>query len=155
VPQALNGLAKRWLRVKTDLPMVDETIIQFRGDSRPQPRKDETGDASSHGEEVMFDRHELSAILSLYGRMVAAGEWRDYAIGSGREHAVFAVFRHTAEMPLYRIEKHPRLRNRQGMYAVVASGGMILKRGHELAQVLRVLEPRRPHGVDQGPSVCR
>ncbi len=128
--------------------MVDETIIQFRGGSRPQPRKDETGDASPRGEDVMFDRRELSAILSLYGRMVAAGEWRDYAIGSGRAHAVFAVFRHTAEMPIYRIEKHPLLRNRQGMYAVVASGGMILKRGHDLAQVLRVLEPRAPRAID-------
>jgi hypothetical protein len=66
----------------------------------------------------------------------------------GREHAVFAVFRHTAEMPLYRIEKHPKLRNKQGMYCVVASGGLIMKRGHDIAQVLRVLEPKRPHLVE-------
>jgi len=148
VPPALIGLAKSCLRVKTDGLMVDETIIQFRGDIRPQPRKDETGDTAPRGEEVMFDRRELSAILSLYGRMVAAGAWRDYAIGSGRTQAVFAVFRHTAEMPLYRIEKNPHLRNKQGMYSVVASGGMILKRGHDLAQVLRVLEPRAPRAID-------
>ena len=148
MPPALIGLAKSCLRVKTDGLMVDETIIHFRGGSRPKPREDETGDATPRGEEVMFDRRELSAILSLYGRMVAAGAWRDYAIGSGRTQAVFAVFRHTAEMPLYRIEKHPHLRNKQGMYAVVASGGMILKRGHDLAQVLRVLEPRVPRAVD-------
>ena len=107
MPPALNGLAKRALRVKTEGLMVDDTIIQFRGNERPQPRNDEAGDAPSRGAEVMFDRRELSTILSLYGRMVAAGEWRDYAIGAGREHAVFAVFRHTAEMPLYRIEKNP------------------------------------------------
>lgn len=145
---ALNGLAKPGPRVKTEGLMVDDTIIQFRGNERPQPRGEEAGDAPARGAEVMFDRRELSIILSLYGRMVAAGEWRDYAIGAGREHAVFAVFRHTAEMPLYRIEKRPALRNKQGMYCVVASGGLVMKRGHELAQVLRVLEPRRPHAVE-------
>ena len=88
----------------------------------------------------MFDRQELSAILSLYGRMVAAGEWRDYGISSLRDAAVFSVFRRTAENPLYRIEKRPGLRNRQGMYAVIGMDGFVLKRGHELAQVLRVLE---------------
>ena len=134
--------------MNTDGLMADDTIIQFRGGERPQPRNDEAGDASARGGEVMFDRRELSTILSLYGRMVAAGEWRDYAIGAGREHAVFAVFRHTAEMPLYRIEKRPSLRNRQGMYCVVASGGLVMKRGHELAQVLRVLEPKRPSAVE-------
>lgn len=134
--------------MNTDGLMADDTIIQFRGGERPQPRNDAAGDASARGGEVMFDRRELSTILSLYGRMVAAGEWRDYAIGAGREHAVFAVFRHTAEMPLYRIEKRPGLRNRQGMYCVVASGGLVMKRGHDLAQVLRVLEPKRPSAVE-------
>jgi len=89
---------------------------------------------------VAFDRAELSAILTLYGRMVAAGEWRDYGISSLREAAVFCVFRRTAEQPLYRIEKRPRLRARQGMYAVVGMDGQILKRGHDLKVVLRVLE---------------
>ncbi len=90
--------------------------------------------------QTSFDRRELGVILSLYGRMVAAGEWRDYAISCLRHHAVFSVFRRTAEHPLYRIEKHPALRNRQGMYAVIAMDGQILKRGQDLAQVLRVLE---------------
>lgn len=91
-------------------------------------------------EQVSFDRRELSVILSLYGRMVAAGEWRDYGISCLQERAVFSVFRRSAEHPLYRIEKQPRLRQRQGMYAVIAPGGQILRRGHDLPLVLRVLE---------------
>ena len=89
---------------------------------------------------VFFTRAELSAILDLYGRKVAAGEWRDYAIDFGREKAVFCAFRHASEVPLYRIEKHPRLARRQGAYSVVAATGLILKRGHDLARVLAVLE---------------
>ncbi len=90
--------------------------------------------------QVAFDRQELSVILSLYGRMVAAGEWRDYGISCLREMAVFSVFRRTAEHPLYRIEKRPRLRGRQGQYSVVAMDGQVLKRGADLKNVLRVLE---------------
>lgn len=90
--------------------------------------------------QVAFDRRELSMILSVYGRMVAAGEWRDYGISCLREVAVFSVFRRTAENPLYRIEKRPRLRNRQGQYSVVGIDGQILKRGTDLKSVLRVLE---------------
>ena len=89
---------------------------------------------------VAFDRKELAIILSLYGRMVAAGEWRDYGMSFLREMAVFSVFRRAAENPIYRIEKRPRLRAAQGMYAVVGMDGQILRRGHELATVLRVLE---------------
>lgn len=99
-------------------------------------------------EEVHFDRHELGAIMGLYGRMVAAGEWRDYGISSLREVAIFAVFRRTAENPLYRIEKRPKLRNRQGLYAVIGMDGQILKRGHELKTVLRVLERKLIRLVD-------
>jgi len=91
-------------------------------------------------EQVAFDRRELSVILSVYGRMVAAGEWRDYGISCLRELAVFSVFKRTAENPLYRIEKRPKLRNRQGQYSVVSMDGQILKRGHDLKTVLRVLE---------------
>jgi hypothetical protein len=98
--------------------------------------------------QVAFDRRELSVILSLYGRMVAAGEWRDYGISSLREMAVFSVFRRTAEHPLYRIEKHPRMRNRQGQYSVVGMEGQILKRGHDLKTVLRVLERKLIRAVD-------
>lgn len=89
-----------------------------------------------------FSRHELSAILDIYGRKVAAGEWRDYAIDIGREKAVFSVFRRASECPLYRIEKTPKLARKQGAYAVVAPAGLILKRGHDLIRVLRVLENR-------------
>jgi len=87
---------------------------------------------------VAFNRHELNEILNIYGHKVAEGEWRDYAIHFGRDKAVFAVFRRTSEVPLYRIEKNPRLTRRQGAYAVIAQGGMILRRGHDLAQVLRI-----------------
>nr|WP_312861701.1 DUF2794 domain-containing protein [Segnochrobactrum spirostomi] len=92
---------------------------------------------------IAFDRRELDAILRLYGRMVAAGEWRDYAIDFRREEAVFSVYRRTSEMPLYRIVKAPKLARKQGAYSVVAAGGMILKRGPDLGRVLAVLEPKR------------
>lgn len=99
-------------------------------------------------EQVSFDRRELNAILSLYGRMVAAGEWRDYGISCLRDLAVFSVFRRTAENPLYRIEKRPKMRNRQGMYAIVAMDGLVVKRGHDLPTVLRVLERKLIRPVD-------
>lgn len=95
---------------------------------------------------ISFDRNELAAILTLYGRKVAEGEWRDYAIDLSRDKAVFSVFRRTAETPLYRIEKDPKLSRRHGLYSVVAQGGMILRHGHDLAQVLRVLV-RKPRLV--------
>jgi hypothetical protein len=91
-------------------------------------------------EQITFDRTELSVILGLYGRMVAAGEWRDYGMSFLRDVAVFSVFRRSAENPIYRIEKRPKLRNRQGLYAVIGMDGRILKRGHDLRAVLRVLE---------------
>ena len=91
---------------------------------------------------IVFDRHELGVILSLYGRMVAAGEWRDYGMSFLRDLAVFSVFRRASENPVYRIEKRPRLRGAQGMYAVVGMDGQVLKRGHDLPTVLRVLERR-------------
>ena len=98
--------------------------------------------------QTVFDRAELDRIMQLYGRMVAAGEWRDYAMSFLRDVAVFSVFRRSAENPLYRIEKHPRLRGRQGMYCVIGMDGQILKRGHELAGVLRVLERKLIRPVD-------
>lgn len=91
---------------------------------------------------VTFNRRELDRILDLYGRKVAAGEWRDYAIDGLKDRAVFSVYRRSSEMPLYRIEKQPRLAHRQGAYAVIAASGQILKRGHELARVLNILERR-------------
>ena len=98
--------------------------------------------------QVAFHRTELAPILSLYGRMVAAGEWRDYGISCLRDVAVFSVFRRTAEHPLYRIEKRPKLRNRQGLYAVIGMDGQVLKRGHDLKAVLRVLERKLIRAVD-------
>ncbi|MCA0941525.1 DUF2794 domain-containing protein [Yangia mangrovi] len=97
---------------------------------------------------VAFHRTELNVILSLYGRMVAAGEWRDYGISSLRDVAVFSVFRRTAEHPLYRIEKRPKLRQRQGEYAVITMEGQVLKRGHDLKTVLRVLERKLIRAVE-------
>jgi hypothetical protein len=99
-------------------------------------------------DQVAFDRRELGVIMTLYGRMVAAGEWRDYGMSFLKDAAIFSVFRHTAEHPLYRIEKHPRLRGRQGMYSVIAMDGRILKRGHDLKTVLRVLERKLIRPVD-------
>ncbi len=89
---------------------------------------------------ISFDRQELSQILNVYGRKVASGEWRDYAIDTLKEKAVFSVFRRSSEMPLYRIEKTPKLARRQGAYSVIAATGLILKRGHDLARVLRALD---------------
>jgi uncharacterized protein (UPF0248 family) len=90
-------------------------------------------------ERVAFDRKELQTILGFYGTKVAEGEWRDYAMDFGREKAEFSVFRRSSEIPLYRIVKDPALARKQGMYSVVAQGGLIMKRGHDLAAVLRVL----------------
>lgn len=109
------------------------------------PSRFPTGPAPT---QIAFDRRELSMILSVYGRMVAAGEWRDYGISSLREVAVFSVFRRTAEFPLYRIEKRPKLRSRQGMYSVVGMDGRILKRGQDLKAVLRVLERKLIRAID-------
>jgi Protein of unknown function (DUF2794) len=89
---------------------------------------------------IYFDRRELAEIFRLYGRKVAAGEWRDYALDFGREKAVFSAFRRASEVPLYRIEKCPRLARRQGAYGVVTATGLILKRGHDLTRVLAVLD---------------
>lgn len=89
---------------------------------------------------VTFDRRELGELLNLYGRMVAAGEWRDYAIDFLKDKAQFSVFRRSSEMPLYRIVKDPALARRQGAYSVVAATGLVLKRGSELSRVLKVLD---------------
>lgn len=99
-------------------------------------------------EKITFDRRELSVIMGLYGRMVAAGEWRDYGMSFLKDVAVFSVFRRTAEHPLYRIEKRPKLRNRQGMYAVIGMDGQVLKRGSDLRAVLRVLERKLIRAVE-------
>ena len=91
-------------------------------------------------ENVAFQKPEMSIILSLYGRMVATGEWRDYGISMLQDVAIFSIFKRTAEHPIYRIEKRPNLKNRQGEYAVIGMDGRILKRGHDLKSVLQILE---------------
>jgi hypothetical protein len=129
--------------------MSDQDPIHFRprlvGNSAPaaQVKISTPGQAPTMGQTVSFNRQELSQILNLYGRKVAAGEWRDYAIDFLREAAIFSVFRRTSECPLYTIEKSPRLARKQGAYSVVVgASGMILKRGHDLARVLEVLDKR-------------
>jgi hypothetical protein len=98
--------------------------------------------------QVAFDRAELQRILDLYGRMVAAGFWRDYAMQFGKDAACFACFRRAAERPEYRIEKRPALRHRQGEWALIGEAGMILKRGHELGPVLAPIERKLLKLVD-------
>src|ERR1700676_3887056 len=90
--------------------------------------------------QVTFSRRELDRILGLYGRKVAAGEWRDYAIDFLRDRAVFSVFRRASEVPIYRLETNPKLARRQGAYTIVSSTGLIVRRGHDLDRVLRVLD---------------
>jgi hypothetical protein len=89
---------------------------------------------------VTFNRHELNSILGLYGRMVAAGEWRDYGIDFLKDRAVFSIFRRASEVPIYRIEKDPRLSRKQGAYSVITATGLIMRRGHELDRVQRVFD---------------
>ena len=103
------------------------TVLPFPGASSPQ---------------IGFERSELKRIIDLYGRMVAAGLWRDYAVEFGRDHAAFWAFRRTAEHPEYKIEKQPALRHRQGMWALIGEGGQVLRRGDELGPVLAPLERR-------------
>jgi hypothetical protein len=129
--------------------MTDEPVALSRAELPYSARssfRGETSDGTSswpaeqRDSHIRFDRTELKRILNTYGRMVMAGEWRDYAIDFRADVAVFSVFRRTSEMPLYSIEKRPRLKDRQGQYSVVAAGGQVLKRGHDLAGVLRVLD---------------
>ena len=113
------------------------------GDSEPsESQRGEAASASSlvPASRVTFDRRELNRIFGLYGRKVAAGEWRDYAIDFLRDRAVFSVFRRACEVPIYRIEKNPRLARRQGAYSVISATGLIVRRGHELERVLRALD---------------
>jgi hypothetical protein len=114
---------------------VVEPIRHFRG-HRPDLKSPPLPSA------ISFDRHELREILNVYGRLVASGEMRDYAIDMLRERAVFSLFRRMGEVPTYRVEKDPKLRNRQGMYSVITATGLILKRGSDLARVLDVLDKR-------------
>lgn len=125
-----------------EAPLSDSEPIVFPGTGQtingavPQRSKAHRGQLGP----ISFDRRELTQLLGMYGRKVAAGEWRDYAIDMLREKAVFSVFRKASEYPLYRIEKNPKLARRQGAYAVITPTGHILKRGHDLRNVLRVID---------------
>src|SRR5881628_2319513 len=110
---------------------------ESRGGLRPGAAVPFTGPVPAH---VTFERRELDRILNLYGRMVAAGEWRDYAIDFLKDRAVFSVFRRASEVPIYRIEKDPKLARRQGAYSVITATGLILRRGHQLERVLLVID---------------
>lgn len=122
--------------------MADVEPIKFHAGraARPAERPPERPITEKPASCVTFDRRELDRILHLYGRMVALGEWRDYAIDFMRERAVFSIFRRSTEVPIYRIEKDPRLARKQGAYTVVTQTGLILKRGHDLARVIAVLD---------------
>jgi hypothetical protein len=126
--------------LEQEAPLSEPEPIQFSPRRRAGLASGLAVISSSSPSTICFDRQELRQVLDLYGRRVAAGEWRDYAIDFGREKAVFSVFRRASEVPLYRIEKCPRLARRQGAYSVVAATGLILKRGNDLARVLSVLE---------------
>jgi hypothetical protein len=111
------------------------------GDAEPSEQvRGETHLRPAPAPRVTFDRRELNRILGLYGRKVAAGEWRDYAIDFLKDRAVFSVFRRASEVPIYRIEKNPKLERRQGAYSVVTATGLILRRGHELERVLGAID---------------
>lgn len=113
-------------------PQRSAQLIDFLAPGGPQPPRQKPF--------VSFDRLELNTILNLYGRKVADGEWRDYALDFLKDRALFSIYKRASERPLYVVEKNPRLRNRQGQYMVTGQDGRVLKRGHELSVVLRVLE---------------
>lgn len=122
------AFSPRRTAAKTPLPTTQGSV--GHGQITPQPAR------------TTFSRQELGQLLDLYGRKVAQGDWRDYAIDFGRDCAVFSVYRRASECPLYRIEKHPKLARKQGAWSVVTQTGLILKRGHDLRSVLAVLDKR-------------
>ena len=124
---------------------ADESAFQRGAGTNPSPLSQP---ALPSKPVVAFNRKELDTILRLYGRMVADGEWRDYAIDHTRDAAVFSIFRRSSEAPLFRIEKRPKLRDKQGAYVVISTEGRVLKRGHDLRTVLRVFEKKRIRVVD-------
>src|SRR2546423_10046073 len=128
--------------------MSDEPIALARADLPTSARSISWGATAADGhnshsdyrDRVRFDRKELKRILDVYGAMVMAGEWRDYAIDFRGDVAGFSIFRRSSEIPLYTVEKRPKLRDRPGQYSVVAAGRQVLKRGHDLSAVLRMLQ---------------
>jgi hypothetical protein len=123
-----------WVRLPVTCSYTRSRTLRMALETPPSPTR---------GAVTFFERRELDRLLRLYGRMVAAGEWRDYAIDGLKDAAIFSIFRRASEAPLYRIEKRPDLARRQGAWAVIGEGGMTLRRGHELDQVLRFFERGR------------
>ena len=135
-----------------EAPLSDSEPIVFRPRAARQAET-RTGAAQGQANKrepqvTTFDRRELMQILNVYGRMVAAGEWRDYAMDFGKDKAVFSVYRRSSEWPIYRIEKNPRNARRQGAYSVITATGLILKRGHELTRVLEVFQKQSLYVVE-------
>lgn len=116
--------------------------MSLTGEAEPSQPRAGAASAPAPVSHVTFDRRELDRILNVYGRKVAEGEWRDYAIDFMKDRAVFSVFRRASEVPLYRIEKDPKLARRQGAYSVISATGLIMRRGHELERVLRVFDKK-------------
>lgn len=118
--------------------------MSLTGDTEPSQQRAGAVIAAAPAplDQVTFNRRELDRILNVYGRKVAEGEWRDYAIDFMKDRAVFSVFRRSSEVPLYRIEKDPKLARRQGAYSVISATGLIMRRGHELDRVLRVFDKK-------------
>ena len=123
------------------LDNTDESVTQLAS-LRPKTVTGNTSSQSKLPQQICFNRTELMTILNIYGRMVAAGEWRDYAIDTLKDRAVFSIFRRTSEMPLYRIEKNPKLARKQGAYSLVSQQGQILKRGQDLGPIIRLLNQK-------------
>jgi hypothetical protein len=127
----------------TDAPVA---VLKPRASVAPASNQTASGPNSTlpppTAPSIAFDRRELTEILNVYGRRVATGEWRDYAIDHLKDQAVFSIFRRSSEMPIYRVVKQPKLARRQGAYSVITATGLILKRGHDLRTVLRVLDKR-------------
>jgi hypothetical protein len=140
----MNLLFKRQKK-EARLAELDEgsapaTVVPFA--NRDQKSHSTNAPSAAFPIQISFNRQELGAILKVYGRNVAAGEWRDYAIDQLKDKAVFSIFRRSSEFPLFRVEKTPKLARKQGQYAVVAPTGMILKRGADLEQVLKLFDKK-------------
>ncbi len=125
---------------RPDIPAGATNIALFPGSAQERLPQERQSDARQAEARVAFTKDELQTILNLYGRMVAAGEWRDYAMDFLKDRAVFSIFRRSSEVPIYRIEKTPKLAAKQGAYCVIAATGLILRRGSDLARVIHVLD---------------
>lgn len=131
------------LRLGARRRLAEQNIIRMPPHSGGVTRENPSGGSGFKPQPIVsFDRREFSVLLNVYGRKVAAGEWRDYAMDMLRDRALFSVYRRTSECPQFVVEKNPKLRNRQGQYTVTNAAGRVLKRGHDLEKTLRVLEPQ-------------